>query len=94
MKKYSDAEIEAAARKFEELADSFDLNAVNVDDTEDLRAIAQVSDALRADELDLFEAVVNARQRGRSWTEIAMSLGVTRQAARQRFVYRTSLVLN
>ena len=41
----------------------------------DLRAAADV----------LHAAVVRARQRGRTWSEIAHALGVSRQAAQQRF---------
>lgn len=34
---------------------------------------------------DLDAAVTRARSRGRSWTQIAARLGITRQAAQQRF---------
>jgi hypothetical protein len=52
---------------------------------EDLCAIAEAADAARADEARLREAVQVARARGRSWNQIAVALGVSRQAARQRF---------
>lgn len=39
------------------------------------------------DEVEILtiRAVARARERGRSWTDIGAALGVTRQAARQRF---------
>ena len=60
-----------------------------VEHTEDLRAIAAVSEAVRADEARLREAVEVARAHDRSWNQIAVALGVSRQAARQRFTDRT-----
>ena len=61
-------------------------------DASDLRAIDEANDALgRAEgEVDrararLREAVEIARVRGWSWNRIAIPLGVSRQAARQRF---------
>jgi hypothetical protein len=47
--------------------------------------IRELSDRLRADQASLDDAVVMARQSGYSWTVIGMALGVTRQAAHQRF---------
>jgi hypothetical protein len=40
---------------------------------------------VRDDEARLREAVHLARAHGRSWNQIAVALGVSRQAARQRF---------
>lgn len=82
---YTDEEIETAARRFEQLAEEFDLESAEVDDTEDLRAVARASDAERAVKARLREAVEIARAHGRSWNQIAVALGVSRQAARQRF---------
>ena len=84
-KRYTDEEIEAAARRYEQLAEEFDPESAEVDDTEDLRAVAQASDAERAVKARLREAVEIARAHGRSWNQIAIALGVSRQAARQRF---------
>ena len=83
--RHSDEAIERAARRFEQLADELDPATVEADDTEDLRAVAAASEAARADEARLREAVEVARARGRSWNQIALVLGVSRQAARQRF---------
>lgn len=82
---HTDDEIERAARRFEQLADELDPATAEVDHTDDLRAIAAVSEAVRADEALLREAVEVARAHDRSWNEIAVALGVSRQAARQRF---------
>jgi len=83
--RHTDDEIERAARRFEQLADDLDPATAEVDDTEDLRSIAAASEATRADEARLREAVEVARAHGRSWNRIAVALGVSRQAARQRF---------
>jgi len=83
--RHSDAEIERAAQRFEQLADELDPESADVERTDDLREIAAVSTAMRADEARLVEAVETARGRGRSWNQIAVALGVSRQGARQRF---------
>jgi DNA-directed RNA polymerase specialized sigma24 family protein len=88
--RHSEAEIERAARRFEQLADDLDPATAQVERTEDLRRIADGSEAVRADEAKLREAVELARTHGRSWNEIAVALGVSRQAARQRFSNKTS----
>ncbi|MHB8290197.1 MAG: sigma-70 family RNA polymerase sigma factor [Acidimicrobiales bacterium] len=86
MMRYTDNEIDQASRRFEQLAAELDPASIGIDHTDDLRQIAAVTDALRADESQLREAVEVARARGRSWNQIAVALGVSRQAARQRFV--------
>ncbi|MGQ0631616.1 MAG: sigma-70 family RNA polymerase sigma factor [Sporichthyaceae bacterium] len=64
---------------------ALDLSAVHVDDTEDLAAVAAAADRMAQADTDLIEAVKRARAQGRSWNRIAVALGVSRQAARQRF---------
>ena len=86
---HTDDEIEAAAIRFEKLADELDPATAEVERTEDLRAIAAVSEAVREDEARLREAVEVARTHDRSWNQIAVALGVSRQAARQRFTDKT-----
>lgn len=83
--RHSDEEIERAARRFEQLADELDPAGVEAQQTDDLRSVAAAAEAVRADEAELRDAVEVARGRGRSWNEIALALGVSRQAARQRF---------
>jgi hypothetical protein len=81
----TEEEIEQAAERFERWADELDPSEANVEDISDLRAIAEAAAALNADEARLQEAVELARAKGRSWNRIAIPLGVSRQAARQRF---------
>jgi hypothetical protein len=88
MTQHTDDEIEQAAQRFEQLANKLDPATVEVERTDDLRAIAAAAEAVRADDARLKEAVLLARARGRSWNHIAMALGVSRQAARQRFTDR------
>jgi len=59
--------------------------AIVADDTRDLAAVAAASDALDAADAALRTAVDEARAHGRSWASIGTALGVTRQAAFQRF---------
>jgi hypothetical protein len=84
--RHTDDEIERTVCRFEKLADELDPATAEVDHTDDLRQIAAVSEAVRADEARLREAVEVARAHDRSWNQIAVALGVSRQAARQRFV--------
>lgn len=83
--RHSGEDIERAARRFEQLADALDPATAHVQDTEDLRAVALASASLRSDEDRLRHAVESARAHGRSWNHIGVALGVSRQAARQRF---------
>ncbi len=85
MTRHTDKEIAQAAGRFERLADSLDPNTARVEGTNDLREIATAAEAVRADDARLREAVLLSRARGRSWNHIALALGVSRQAARQRF---------
>lgn len=85
MPRHTDTEIEQAAKRFELLVDSLDPKTAKVEGTDDLRAIATAAEAVRADDARLREAVLLARAHGRSWNHIALALGVSRQAARQRF---------
>jgi hypothetical protein len=92
MTRHTDKEIEQAASRFEQLADSLDPGTAQVEGTDNLREIATAAEAARADDARLREAVVLARARGRSWNHIAIALGlgVSRQAARQRFADKAS----
>jgi hypothetical protein len=67
------------------LADEFDPSAVPMDDTTDLRTLAEAVDSVRTGEARVRELVARARANGRSWGEIGIALGVSRQAARERF---------
>jgi hypothetical protein len=83
--RHTEEEIERAAERFEELAETLDPETATVLSTDDLRGIAVAAQAVREDEARLQGAVQAARAHGRSWNQIAVALGVTRQAARQRF---------
>jgi hypothetical protein len=83
--RHTEDDIERAAKRFEELAEEMDPAHAQVEATDDLHQIAAVSEAVRADEARLYDAVAAARAHGRSWNQIALALGVSRQAARQRF---------
>lgn len=78
---HTDEEIERATK----LAEQFDPSDVPMDDTTDLRAVAEAVDRVRAGEARVRELVALARANGRSWGEIGIALGVSRQAARERF---------
>jgi hypothetical protein len=90
MPRHTDKEIEQAAQRFERLADSLDPKTADVEGTDDLRAIATAAEVVRADDARLREAVLVARAHGRSWNHIALALGVSRQAARQRFAEKAN----
>jgi hypothetical protein len=77
-------DIEQAAHRFEEVADEFDVATATVDCTNDLRQVATYSEVVRLGEARLLESVQLARGHVRSWSQIAVALGVSRQAARQR----------
>lgn len=78
---HTDEEIQRAAK----LAEEFDPANVAMDDTTDLRAVAEAVDRVREGEARVRELVALARANGRSWGEIGIALGVSRQAARERF---------
>jgi hypothetical protein len=83
--RHTDDEIADAARRFRDWADRLDPDQAQVEDVSDLRAVAEAADAVRRDEARLTENVARSRARGRSWNLIAAILGVSRQAARQRY---------
>lgn len=75
-------QIQRALKAIEE----FDPSQHEGEDALDLRAISQAQDAVQRANTDLMVAVRHARlHRGRSWGQIALQLGVSRQAARERF---------
>ena len=54
-------------------------------DGSDLYAIGEALRAVAVNDLILADRVAKARANGRTWTQIAAVLGVTKQAARERF---------
>ncbi|MGH9045359.1 MAG: sigma-70 family RNA polymerase sigma factor [Acidimicrobiales bacterium] len=83
--KHTDDEIERAAERYSRLTEELDSEVTRAEDLSDLQAVAAAAEATREDEARLREAVEVARAHGRSWNHIAVALGVSRQAARQRF---------
>ena len=83
--KHTDEQIERAAERYERLTKRLDPEVTQAEDLSDLRAVVAAAEATREDEARLREAVEVARAHGRSWNHIAVALGVSRQAARQRF---------
>jgi len=65
--------------------DSLEPATTPVEDTSDLRAVVVAMTEVAASEARLGEAVTAARAKGHSWGRIAMVLGVSKQAARQRY---------
>jgi len=67
--------------------DSLDPKALASPDSEvdDLREIGDALRAVALSDLTLADQVAKARNNGRTWTQIAAVLGVSKQAARERF---------
>lgn len=82
---HTDDEINRTASRFEDLADQLDPSTAQVENADDLHQIADASETIRTDEARLREHIEIARAHGKSWNQIAVALGVSRQAARQRY---------
>jgi hypothetical protein len=72
-----------AIQRAAKLAEDLDPSRVPTDDTTDLRTLAEAVDEVRAGEARVRELVARVRANGRSWGEIGIALGVSRQAARE-----------
>jgi len=81
------AQLQKALADTEAWLDSLDPQAVASPDSdaEDLRGISEALRAVAASDLRLADQVAKARANGRTWTQIAAVLGVSKQAARERF---------
>ncbi len=78
-------ELERAAAEAESWLDSLDPAAMPAEDPSDLRRIGLALRGLADQQRDVDEAVAAARANGRSWAEIGLVLGVSRQSARERY---------
>lgn len=78
-------QLDQAARDAEAWLDSLDPAETPAEDPRDLRRIGLAVKDVAAAEKELADAVAAAREAGRSWGEIALVLGVSKQAARQRY---------
>lgn len=74
----------AAAEALLDKLDRAQIGSPDADAT-DLRRIGEAADAVERARDALAQAVASARSHGRSWGQIGMVLGVSRQAARERF---------
>lgn len=72
-------------RDIEQLLDVIDLDDYPVDDPADLRRIGLAAKDVERAKTELAEAVAAARTNGRSWGFIGLVLGISKQAAQQRF---------
>lgn len=78
-------ELEQAAADARAWLDSLDPSTTPAEDPRDLRRIGLALGDVAAAERELADAVSAARANDRSWGEIALMLGVSKQAARERY---------
>ena len=83
-------ELEKAAADAEAWLDALDPDTTAAEDPADLRRIGIALRALADEQREVEQAVAAARANGRSWGEIGLVLGVSRQAARERYGQRTT----
>jgi hypothetical protein len=78
-------ELERAAADAEAWLDSLDPASNPAEDPADLRRLGLALRALAKAQREVDHAVGDARTKGRSWAEIGLVLGISRQAARERY---------
>lgn len=78
--------------KFEAWSDGVDDDDLVEVDSSALQRIIELVEQRAAVDRELTEAVANARRAGHSWSKIAVMLGVTKQAAQQRYGKRSPAV--
>ncbi len=79
-------QLEQAAADAEAWLDTLEPDELEApESTADLRRIAVALSQVAEAENQLRDAVIAARANGRSWGRISLVLGVSKQAARQRF---------
>lgn len=83
--KKSDSELMELADAVEHWSDTADLDAIQVDRLDDLVAVGKAAEVRDKASAMLTSAVATARGNGRSWAEIAVRLGVSRQAALKKY---------
>lgn len=72
-------------RNLEQLLAEIDLDLYPAEDPADLRRIGLAARELKHAKSELADAVSAARANGRSWGYIGLVLGISKQAAQQRF---------
>ncbi len=78
-------ELERAADQAEAWLDSLDPATTPAEEPADLRRIGPALRAMAEDQREVDDAVAAARANGRSWAEVGLVLGITRQAVRERY---------
>lgn len=78
------------ARALEKWADDVDGSNLKTADTEALRTIAKLVDQRGEVDERITEAVISARKADRSWSEIGVMLGVSKQAAQRKYSPKVS----
>jgi hypothetical protein len=81
----SHRDLAAVAAETEALLNEIDPETLSWENPHDLRRIGSAHEELLSATAELQSAVSAARQTGRSWSEIGVVLGVSKQAAQQRF---------
>jgi hypothetical protein len=84
---YTHEQLQAAVLDAEAWLDNLDPAVLTAPeaDAADLRAIADARHQVASSDLQLAEAVARARANGCTWGQIGVVLGVSKQAARERF---------
>ena len=78
-------QLEKAADDAEAWLDSLDRGATPGENPTDLRRIGTALRNLADGQREVDDAVAAARENDRSWAEIGLVLGISRQAARERY---------
>lgn len=78
------------AAALERWADDIDADDLVAADTAALRTIAELAEQRDGVEAALLDAIRNARQADRSWSEIGAMLGVSKQAAQRKYAAKIS----
>lgn len=76
---------------YERWADSVDSDDLVVVDNLSLRTLRELADEQRTVEVNLEAAVRRARLDNRSWSQIGLMLGVSKQAAQQKYAQRCTV---
>ena len=85
MTQHTRTDLAELAAQTEQYLDSVDPAALEWEDPAELRRVSAASKRLGLADAELRSAVTAARTVGRSWAEIGVVLGVSKQAAQQRF---------
>ncbi|MCB0918863.1 MAG: hypothetical protein KDC39_09895 [Actinobacteria bacterium] len=83
-------ELEKSAEAARAALDALDTSPDPTQDASDLRRISEILAVRVVQERELAEAVTEARANGRSWVKIGLALGISRQAAQERFGNRSA----